>query len=291
MIYNKSSHPVEVKKISVRIWSLRSEIEGAIGRRIKECEAAGVPLYIDDIKKFYNMEMGVPLTDNVLQMESAPKTDDVNSLMESLGDEVKSDETPTEAAPVEAAPTEAAPAEATPAEPPPAEAAPVEAQATPSADVAATPENKTLAEADAIMAEQNKAGVENKINPILDRPYTRQAPDLDQISYGFAFLADMNMEYVLTFTKDKFLQGQSIVIEFLVPQPFKMSADIAYCSHYALRSKIISNTKPDYRVQCLFTFAHSGERDNLRRFLKSVEPTVTQEKKKKKVTEDEALGL
>ena len=52
MIYNKSGHPVEVKKISIRLWSIRDEIEAAIGRRMKECEAAGVPLYVDDIKKF-----------------------------------------------------------------------------------------------------------------------------------------------------------------------------------------------------------------------------------------------
>ena len=54
MIYNKSGHPVEVKKISLRLWTLRDEIEAALERRMKECEALGVPLYIEDIKKFYN---------------------------------------------------------------------------------------------------------------------------------------------------------------------------------------------------------------------------------------------
>ena len=30
MIYNKSGHPIEVKKISIRLWTLRDEIEAAL---------------------------------------------------------------------------------------------------------------------------------------------------------------------------------------------------------------------------------------------------------------------
>ncbi len=90
MIYNKSGHPIEVKKISVRLWTLRDEIEAAIGRRMKECEAAGIPLFIDDIKRFYNLNLQSSLNDqsNVLQLHN--KTDDAESmanLMESLNEE------------------------------------------------------------------------------------------------------------------------------------------------------------------------------------------------------------
>ena len=55
MIHNKSSHPVEVKKISIRMWTLRDEIEAAIESRIKECEALEMPVYVEDIKKFYDI--------------------------------------------------------------------------------------------------------------------------------------------------------------------------------------------------------------------------------------------
>lgn len=272
MIYNKSTHPIEVKKISIRLWSLRDEIEAAIGRRIKECEAAGIPLFIDDIKRFYNMNMAAPLNDksNVLQL--TPKTeaaseDSMANLMESLNEEVKTDE----AAPIEAAPTEA------------------------SAATGETPavESKTFNEADQIIAEQSKQGLEtHKPNPILERPYQRQAPDLDKISYGFTLLADINMENILSFTKDKFLHGQSVVVEFLIPQSFMMTADVTYCHYYALRSRIISSTKPDYRLQCKFAFSIPGERDNLRSFLKSIEPSVQKGGKKiKKEAEDDSLGI
>jgi hypothetical protein len=255
MIYNKSSHPIDIKKISIRLWSLRDEIEAAIERRIKECEAAGVPLYIEDIKKFYNLANKIP--DNVIPMKS--EADAMASLMEEVSEEVK------EEAPVEAAPAEGE--------------APKE-------------ETKNLNEAEEIIAEQKLQGLEtNKPNPILERPYQRQAPDLDKISYGFVLLSDINMEHMLSFTKDKFLQGQSVTVEFLIPQNFMMTADVSYCHHYAMRSRIISSSKPDYRLQCKFAFAIPGERDTLRNFLKSIEPTFSQGKKPKKEAEDDSLGI
>lgn len=248
MIYNKSGHPVEVKKISIRLWSLRDEIEAALGRRMKECEAAGVPLFIEDIKKFYNLIHGEQTPDNVISLKKNSE-DGMASLMEEISDEVKAEDAPAD-------------------------------------------ESKVLNEAEEIVAEQTMQGLETKKpNPILERPYQRQAPDLDKVSYGFILLSDINMEQMLSFTKDKFLQGQSVVVEFLIPQNFMMTADVTYCHHYARTSRIISSSKPDYRVQCRFAFSIPGERDNLRNFLKSIEPTLPQDKKKaKKETEDD-LGI
>lgn len=261
MIYNKSNHPIEVKKISIRLWSLRDEIEAAIERRIKECEAAGVPLFVDDIKRFYNLNLQASLTDqsNVYPLHPKDKPQNgMNSLMESLGEEVKTEET--------------------------AKAADAEANAD------GTP--KTFNEAEEIIAEQTLQGLENKKpNPILERPYQRQAPDLNKISYGFILLSDITMDSFLSFTKDKFLQGQSVVVEFLIPQSFMVTADVTYCHHYAMRSRIISSTKPDYRLQCKFTYIIPGERDNLRSFLKSIEPGHLDKKKGKKEAEDDSLEI
>ncbi len=250
MIYNKSGHPVEVKKISIRLWSLRDEIEAALGRRMKECEAAGVPLFIEDIKKFYNILQEEETPSNVLSLKKSTNGEDgMASLMESIGDEVKADEVKAEA--------------------------------------------DKLGEAEEIIAEQTLQGLETKKpNPILERPYQRQAPDLDKVSYGFILLSDINMEHMMSFTKDKFLQGQSVVVEFLIPQNFMMSADVTYCHNYAMRSRIISSTKPDFRLQCKFSFSLKGEREVLRNFLKSIEPNLPQEKKKvKKESEDDSLGI
>ncbi len=281
MIYNRSAHPVEIKKISVRLWSLRDEIEAAIFRRMKECEAAGVPLYIDDIKRFYNLDLDSPLTaqGNVLPFKDASKDSGLNSLMESIADEANAEPA------LAVVPDDIQP---------PLEAAP-EGGETPVAEAPLDPpaDNKTFKEAESIMAEQTMLGLENKKpNPILERPYQRQAPDLDKLSYGFTFLSDMNMESILIFTKDKFLQGQSVVMEFLIPQNFIMTANITYCHNYAMRSRIISSTKPDFRVQCKFSFAIRGERDTLRTFLKSIEPTyVAKKEKKKEVKPEDDLGI
>ena len=241
MIYNKSGHQVEIKKISIRLWSLRDEIEAAIGRRMKECEAAAIPLFIDDIKRFYNLDLAQSLNEqsNVLHL---PKFEDVQE--------------------------------------PASEAQDVAASAV---------ESKTFSEAEQLIAEQTTHGLEtDKPNPILQRPYQRQAPDLDKISYGFTFLADVNMENFLSFTKNKFLQGQSVVVEFLIPQNFMMTATVSYCHFYAMRSRIISSTKPDYRLQCEFSYAIPGERNTLRNFLTSL-PNPAQ--KVKKESEDDSLGI
>ncbi len=283
MIYNKSTHPIEVKKISIRMWSLRDEIETAIERRMKECEAAGVPLYIDDIKKYYNLNVNAPLVEQSNVLEMHPADDNVTALMESVAEVSGADETlASEEKPLP---------ESTP------EAQEAQDSQTPEGAEAGAPgggENTTFKEADKTIAEQTLQGLETKKpNLILERPFERMPPDLAKISYGFSLLADINMDGILCFTKNNFLQGQSVVMEFLIPQNFMMHADIIYCNHYARTSKIISSTKLDYRVQGRFTFRLSGERDSLRRFLISVQPDIPLPPKKasKEASEEDSLGL
>lgn len=250
MIHNKSAHPVEVKKISVRIWSLRDEIEAALNRRMKECEAAGVPLYIEDIKKFYDLNT----PDNVVPLSP---TESVANLMQEMAPEAQ------------------------------------EAQEAPKAEPQEGELNKeveSLGQAEKIIAEQSSQGLETKKpNPILERPYTRSAPDLNCITYGFVLLSDINMSHILVFTKDKFLHGQSVVVEFLIPQGFTMTASVTYCHYYAMRSRIISSQKPDYRLQLKYSYSTPGERDTLRKFLVSIEPQVSGEKRSKKDSESDLV--
>lgn len=275
-IYNRSSHPVEIKKISIRLWSLRDEIEAALVRRIKECEAAGIPLYVDDIKKFYNLNPSEPLTEqsNVLQLHSATSAEAAPAEDEGMAEfmaalkEQQDEEKAREEGATDTASTEVQAAEAS------------------------SPDDSTFVQAEQILTEQKELGVANIKNPILDRPFVRQAPDLDKISYGFTLLSDVNMDNILTFTKKNFLIGQSIVVDFLIPQPFMMSAEIMYCHYFGMRSRIISENRPEYRAQCRFTYQLANERERLRSFLKSIEPQIPQaEKKKKKESEEDSFGL
>jgi len=257
-IFNKSSHPVAIKRIPIRMWTLRAEIEAALEHRIKECEAAGVPLYIDDIKEFYGMNIAKPLSGQpqlTLVSEASDASpmsnENVDDMMAALAEEKAPEATP------EAPPQEAAPAEAA------------------SATEAASTETPPSAQADQIIATQSpeeKAQAPHAHK--FQTPYVRRAPNSDQISYGFSMLADINMDWVLAFSKHPFTQGSSIVIEFLIPTPFTMNVEILLCNRIAMKSRIISETKPDYRVQCRYTFSHPGERSNLRRFLSSVEPDL-----------------
>lgn len=258
-IFNKSTHPVTVKRIAVRVWALRDEIEAAIDRRIKECEAAGTALYIDDIKEYYGMRTDQPLSEQpqlqLVDGEAAP-TENMDQMMEALASETPA--AAEEAPPVEAAPIEAAPADGESVE-----------GVSPDAPV------ETAQKADEIIATQSpEAAAEAPKAPHLQRPYTRTAPNSDKISYGFALLADVNMEWMLTFSKDGFIQGQSVVVEFLIPRPFMLSAEIMMCNNVSMRSRIISESKPDFRLQCRLTYALAGERARLRDFLTSVEPDL-----------------
>jgi hypothetical protein len=213
MILNKSTHPVEVKRISVRVWTLRDEIEASLARRIKECEAAQIPLNIEDIKEFYSLKKNSSLKDNnVIQLKVAEEPKPTESKEESFD------------------------------------------------------------QAEKIIADQKEAPPVSDQGAIVIPPFERQPPNLDKISYGFALLADINMASMLLFSKEGFAGGQSIVIEFLIPQHFILSSEVIKSTHFAMRSRIISESKPDYRLQCKFTFDFSGERGALRDFLTSIEP-------------------
>ncbi|MBY0515533.1 MAG: hypothetical protein K2P81_01400 [Bacteriovoracaceae bacterium] len=263
-IFNKSQHPVAVKRIPVRVWSLRDEIEAALARRIKECEVAGLPLYIDDIKLFYGMQTDKPLTGQPqLQLvESDAPVENVDQMMEAIAET---------ATPPEEVPQEAAPTEEKPSEQPVEAAAPTEA---PALDGEAKSEDAVKAADEMIAAQTSEEKKEAPAVKATLAPYTRQAPDSDKISYGFVLLSDVNMDWMLAFSKEPYIPGQSIVAEFLIPRSFKMSAEIMMCSNYSMRSRIISQNKTDFRLQCRFTYALQGERTNLRDFLTSIEPEI-----------------
>jgi len=279
-IYNKSQHPVEVKRISIRIWSLRDEIEGAIYRRIQECETAGIPLYVDDIKEFYGLKTDRPLTEQP-QLKLVDKNADVEASVDALMDSITAEK---------AAPSldddSLDPPEATPPESASALTAPD--GTTPVVDGEALSPDSIQA-ADKIIAEQKTGPVKSED---IQRPmFQRQAPDSDKISYGFALLSDVNMDWMLTFSKNSFVRGQSVVIEFLIPRPFMMNAEVLSCNHYAMRSRVISQTKPDFRLQCRFTYLLSGERGRLRDFLTSVEPSLPAARRPAPKKEDDAGPL
>ena len=107
------------------------------------------------------------------------------------------------------------------------------------------------------------------------------------MSYGFAIMNDIHMEDILIFSKKNFKLGESVVIEFLIPNRFILGAVISYTNYYGMRSRIISDSKPEYRIKADFTHGKIGERTELRSFLKSIEPDLPPPPKAAKKTDEE----
>jgi len=255
-ILNKSSHPVHVNRIRVRVWRLRDEIEKAISIRMDESNEQKIELDISDISDFYTrIKKSFKPTpkdaleddeDNSPVEEAAESSDDTNAEVESEA-ETKDEESSDE-------------------------------------DEAAKLAEMMLADADKKDEDTSKSSDENNIKP---KQLSRILPDEDKVSTGFAFLSDIDMTKILTFSKSGFTIGQNICIEFLIPNSFIMSGEVVGSNHVGRNSKIISKMKPDYRIMTAFSFLFENERDNLRTFLQSVEPDIPPPPKKLKRPDDD----
>lgn len=294
-IINRSNHPVEIKRVELHIWKLRDEIESAIQRRMEEQgETDQSKINIDDIKEYYlkileggstPSEERVSTDDDEDGLDSSgnPMDDDAMAMMAALGGgATEGDEAEAEAT-----------AEEVPEESPEetAEDAPDDgdAQETEEDDAAAALAAQMLADQGLAPAadeateptQENQAATEQAPES-KNGPYKRVPPHSHKIVEGFVFLSDIQMDQIMIFAKDNFIHGQNIVIKFLVPQTFSVTAEIIASTNIARNSKIISQVKPDYRLQALFRFKFPGERGTLRDFLTSIEPDIPEPPKKLK---------
>lgn len=270
MIFGASNHPVEVKKILLRLWSLRDEIELELSQRL-----AAAPTATAEEKEKIIRE--------VTQHFTPHKATEVSI---DPGQALKLVENPEVAEGAEGE-EKAAEAEAAPATTPPApkEGDPP-AAATPEAEGAEKKAELSVVEANpaATGEEEASATIELRKRPPL-------APE--KLFRGILLLSDLNMQSIALFSTKSFIPGQNIVIEFDIPYSFVVSAEVISCRKYSMKSKIISLTRPDFRLFARFTFSLPGERTLLRNFVKSIEPTVPKDngkKKKKKEAEGEGGG-
>ncbi|MEX1098987.1 MAG: hypothetical protein WEB87_01090 [Bacteriovoracaceae bacterium] len=250
-LINKSNHPVNIKKINIRVWTLRDEIEACIQKRIEEQGVENVD--IEDIKNFYsnlraknNLEED-ELDDNVADMNVQPGIADTSELEESEDQ----DDPETKAQEEDQGEEQA----------------------------------KAREMADEVLSDSNSDGDGSGDDKNSDAPpagFKRVKPPKEKMVYGFAFLSEVHMDQILFFGKRPYTTGQSIIVEFLIPNKFSLSAEVVHSLHIDRRSKIISETKPSHRVQSNLTFLFDGERGSLRDFLKSVEPPIPPPPKKLK---------
>tara|TARA_B100001971_G_scaffold111191_1_gene102148 strand:+ start:92937 stop:93905 length:969 start_codon:yes stop_codon:yes gene_type:complete len=309
-LLNKSNHPVLIKKIPISAWSLRAEIEACIKEKIKNNGGNIEGLDITDIQEFYSdlktyddlpNEEDEDEDDHVdgdLDPSGNPMDDDAKAMMEAMGGGADSEDSDEESPNEESSEDEATEDEATEdkAEDSEEDAAAAALAAEMLGDQGGASSDEDDAAA-ALAAEMlgdqggNESADTKESTPAtkVDTKFKRTFPKKSERNHGFLFLSDINMEQALIFTREKYTTGSNIVIELNVPKKFTLTAEVMTSFAVNRNSRVISDTKPNYRLQCKLHFSFEGERTNLRDFLKQVEPDVPPppSKLKKPVTQDE----
>ncbi len=249
MIHNSSSDPVLIKKISLKIWSLRDEIESRIQAKVDAGELVPEDLEekIKELKHEYTKKIALP--NNVVQLKS--------------GDDLPSDGEDEMAKAMAAAMENPEAAEA--------------AEATDKEEVASAEagnDNVVSMNADSPLVNNADANV---ISIGIEAP--ANLPE-DKIYKGKTILSEISMDKMFFFSNKAFTEGQSIMIQFCIPKTFIVNADVIYCRPFNIKSRIISQNNYTHRMLIKFNFLKEGERALLRQFIQSIEPDVTKVVKK-----------
>ncbi len=232
MILGKSNHPIEIKKVRVKIWTLRSEIELHLNKISSIIDEKEKTQKLEKLKRYFKLIEKNSQGEVIDAGFSGSMNDDEFAKMaESI--ETEDEENKPEGEQVEAS-----------------EASESEAE---------------IEEED---EEDNVVSLYPKGIELIERQSPLNA------GMGFVFLSDLNMNDGLLFSSEKFTIGQTVVIEFLVPKRFFISSTVTYCRNLDNNTKIISETKPKFRVCFENILSYPAERTNLRNFLKSIEPTI-----------------
>lgn len=246
MILGSSKDPVLIKKIYLRIWTLRDEVEAVIKARIASGEAEN--LSVEDLIEEYKSKSLVnndgSVTLEVLNGGKSEEEEQAESGAEAEAEE-KSEEDSEE-----------------------------------SSDEASSEESTEEASATAIDPDA-------PVDVIQRRP---ELPE-DKLYNGTTVLTELNMDEMYFFSNQSFLEGQSIVIEFLVPNKFIVNANVFYSRPYNMKSRIIRDNNLIYRVAVRFSFLKPGERTLLRQFVQSVEPDMSKHVKPKAAPKKESDGF
>ena len=219
MIYNNSTDPVFIKKISLKIWLLKDEVKAVIQEKMKSSQAD--ELTIDELRKEYCSK-----NEKTAEVIPLNPSEDLDSGEDEMAAALAAAESEEEVAPE-------------------GEQEPVVQEAALSED---TGEYQII-----------------QRSPILGQ---------DDTSSGKTILAEVGMDRIYFFSSKAFLNGQSIVIEFLIPKRFVVNATIVFCREYNMKSRIISKNRLPYRIGADFSFLKEGERTLLRQFIHSIEPEV-----------------
>ncbi|MBF0360226.1 MAG: hypothetical protein HQK49_04405 [Oligoflexia bacterium] len=265
MLYKNSTHPIEVKKIPLKIWTLRAHLESFIKKYVKNIEydyvtpdelTALFKLYFNEsflLEHFPNLLQNFSIPPIVKKNQSSEEDDEGEDTLRKQKNK-QIDEQENE-------------------------------QAIANASIDKDqPNNDQNDNQDKF--KENKSELDNKHNNNRDDDYDddddddllviplRPPIDKEHLARGKTFISDITMKRISFFGTKGYLPGQAIIIEFDVPNNFTISAEVLHCENYNLHSRIISENRPKHRIHATFPFARKGERTMLRNFIKSIETQI-----------------
>ncbi len=272
MIHNNSHDPVLIKRIGLKIWSLRDEVEAVVRRRLQNNpeQTELTPEEIQQIKDEYQYRGPIDQRPNLQLLQGGGGATEAGSEEGGDGEDLE--------AAMAAAMGGDAPEEAdASAEGEGGEDGEEDLEAAMAAAMDGAPEEAT----------EGDQGAPAPGGPI--KVIQRSSDNIPEskIHRGVTILSEVSMDSLYFFGSKKFLEGQSIVIEFQIPKRFVVNANIVYCRPFNIRSRIISEKKVSYRIVAQFSFLKDGERTLLRQFIRSIEPDVPEAPAPKAVKEDD----
>ena len=93
----------------------------------------------------------------------------------------------------------------------------------------------------------------------------------DKITLGSLVLSEINKKEMSFFCNRQFITGQSIVIEFIIPNIFSINAEVLSGRYYNMKGRVLSQRKLNYRTKVKFVFFDDKEKILLERFIRSIE--------------------
>lgn len=241
MIYGSTNHPVLIKKIKLKIWSLRKELEAVVEDKL--------------ISK--NSEVLTDKEQEVIrdQYHATPSEKSEESTLTLAPDEeaAESEENKDNEKELEAKTEEDS-----------------------EIDEASESEEATQGEEEQVIAGPKSI---SQTIPILDKA---------EVATGRTILGEVLMDKMYFFSSKSYLIGQSVVVDFQVPNRFVVNAQVFHSRIHNMKGRIISEQSMPYRIGVLFTFIKEGERTILREFIKSIEPVLPKAGAKVKAKEEVA---
>ena len=252
MIHGNSRDPVLIKKIALKVWRLRDEVETVIREQI-------IPLK----EKPEEVKSLLSNLSSEYESSNSEGTDDSGEVVSADNLETGEDEMAAAIAAQEAGEDPAADEEAAEAE-----------------TEEATEEDSAAADMAAAMLEGQNVPEEISTTPeeVGNQVIQRRPKIIDGRTYnGRTILAEVNMQFCYFFCSESFMEGENIVLDFLVPNRFVLNGEVLYCRTYNMKSRIISANRLPYRIAIRWSFLKPGERTLLRQFVESIEPDVPEE--------------